>query len=435
MRATSSIAGGPIDGRHAVTVRPDWTRLAIVKWVEPYAAICGRCVTQRTWNLLTELLQPAPTTSATAPPMPASTSSKMSVLPGGVDRRQRLERQHHAGQLPAGRDLRERPDLFARIRRDVQLRADRCRGFPLAPPASGPAKRTSQRVCGIASSDRAVARARGRISRRRIVTARRQPSRQMRETPSLRALRVLVERAPVRDAAFVSSSISVSQALRFASDGRRAIGPCFLFETFEQREPIFDATAAVPATRRSRPRSDRRKNARSSSCVLMAVAAPTCGRNLPSIAASSASFFHVTPSRRERRMLSVVERFVRFGAQARELVGVRQHPAFSGQILVGVGAERRFLDLRQLERRQARAARPSRVHPSQAIAFGREPLQRPNASPQPARSAPPRRRKRPSSSRYATWDRAEPAGRAARADPRAARRSPSGRRSRRARRR
>src|SRR5258706_1511347 len=42
-------------------------------------ATCGRCVTERTWWCFARVCRRRPTTSATAPPIPASTSSKTSV--------------------------------------------------------------------------------------------------------------------------------------------------------------------------------------------------------------------------------------------------------------------------------------------------------------------------------------------------------------------
>ena len=76
---------------------------------------------QSTWNRSPSARSVAPTTSATRPPMPASTSSKMSVFPRRVGHGQRLQREHDARQLAARHDPRERAQVLAGIGRDVEL--------------------------------------------------------------------------------------------------------------------------------------------------------------------------------------------------------------------------------------------------------------------------------------------------------------------------
>ena len=92
------------------------------KCVAPCAAICGRWVMQSTWNRSASRCSRPPTTSATAPPIPASTSSKMSVLPGASVDASVFERQHDSRQLPARDDAGQRPELLAGVRRDEELR-------------------------------------------------------------------------------------------------------------------------------------------------------------------------------------------------------------------------------------------------------------------------------------------------------------------------
>ena len=65
-----------------VAVRPSRTLFETWWWEVAYAAICGRWVTHSTWKRPASVRSMRPTLSATAPPMPASTSSNISVLPG-----------------------------------------------------------------------------------------------------------------------------------------------------------------------------------------------------------------------------------------------------------------------------------------------------------------------------------------------------------------
>src|SRR5438552_4095771 len=81
MRATSSTRSPPSRGRTSVIVRPRSTRLRTTRWRSAMEAIWGRWVTQSTWWRSAIARSLRPTTSATRPPMPVSTSSKTSVLP------------------------------------------------------------------------------------------------------------------------------------------------------------------------------------------------------------------------------------------------------------------------------------------------------------------------------------------------------------------
>lgn len=68
---------GASDGRWSLSVKKHFPDAR-----SPCAAICARCVMHSTWQCRPSRCSLAPTTSATAPPMPASTSSNTSVLPG-----------------------------------------------------------------------------------------------------------------------------------------------------------------------------------------------------------------------------------------------------------------------------------------------------------------------------------------------------------------
>src|SRR5438034_409292 len=81
MRASSATRSVGASGRAVETVRSFSTFLVTTTWCSAKAAISGRWVIQRTWRLRPSWRSLRPTTSATAPPMPASTSSKMSVAP------------------------------------------------------------------------------------------------------------------------------------------------------------------------------------------------------------------------------------------------------------------------------------------------------------------------------------------------------------------
>ena len=62
-----------------------------------------------------------PTSSAALPPMPASTSSKINVAARRQMPARPAQRQHHARQLSARRDPRERSELLSGVRRHEEL--------------------------------------------------------------------------------------------------------------------------------------------------------------------------------------------------------------------------------------------------------------------------------------------------------------------------
>ena len=122
-----------------------------------------------------------PTTSATRPPIPASTSSKTRVMPRRVEARHRLQGQHDARQLAPGGDAGQGPQLLAGVGREQELRPLEARARSRSRRRRGVrgdsgSKRTSKRVLSMASSaelglDLLLA-ARGAAARRRCESAR-----------------------------------------------------------------------------------------------------------------------------------------------------------------------------------------------------------------------------------------------------------------------
>jgi hypothetical protein len=84
MRATSATRASPATGSTALAVVPSTVRLETTKWWSAQAATCGRCVTARTCRSRPSCFINRPTVSATAPPTPASISSKISVAAASV---------------------------------------------------------------------------------------------------------------------------------------------------------------------------------------------------------------------------------------------------------------------------------------------------------------------------------------------------------------
>ena len=192
-----------------------------------------------------------PTTSATRPPMPASTSSKISpgadALGGrsvgvaeAVPRRrgQRLDREHDARQLAAGDDARQRPQLLARVGRDEELgRVDAARRSTPTSGSGASSNRTSNRVRSIASSASSASSCRG--ERRRdaaplAATARRR----RRGTP--RAPR-RSSRSSSRDPLVAALEIGQLAPQRVApGDDLGQRRPVLALQPLEQRQPFLD---------------------------------------------------------------------------------------------------------------------------------------------------------------------------------------------------
>ena len=169
----------------------------------------------------------APTTSATRPPMPASTSSKISVLPGASAGRQRLQRQHDARQLAARDDARERPQVLARDSARRRTRPRRCRARSTRSGGSSPSlNRTSNRVRAIASSaEQRLELARERRGRRRAAGA---TARARRRGTRRSPRRARFCRSSARSPAPVSRSRSRASAAP-VSITSSSVGPYFRF--------------------------------------------------------------------------------------------------------------------------------------------------------------------------------------------------------------
>ena len=116
--------------------------LATAKCWSPRAATCGRWVTHSTWRLCPSCFSRRPTVSATAPPMPASTSSKISVGTGvAVAAMTAIASEMRASSPPdATRGQRLRPRRPA-WRGDQELRLLVARGCRTCLPASCTSKR------------------------------------------------------------------------------------------------------------------------------------------------------------------------------------------------------------------------------------------------------------------------------------------------------
>ena len=205
-----------------------------------------------TWNAEPSARSLRPTTSATRPPMPASTSSK--IRPGadalggrsvGVaeavprGRRQRLDREHDARQLAARDDARQRPEVLARDsarRRTPPRRSRRARPRRLRAAAR---RRTGPRTaCAPSPARRAALRARSRTpsaTRRRSVDSvsrggddtRRGPPRASRSSSAIRS----------------SPRVEVGQLAPQRVAPRDDVGerrPVLALQPLEQRQPLLD---------------------------------------------------------------------------------------------------------------------------------------------------------------------------------------------------
>ena len=141
------------------------------------AATCGRWVTTMTWAVRASRASRRPTSTATLPPMPASTSSKTKVGHAVDAGEHDLDRQHDARQLAAGRALAERAGT--RCRRAASA-ASSTASAPSAVNAAGSSVAVDRRR---ASSASAIARScsspvtaapnRSAAARRAAVSARR----------------------------------------------------------------------------------------------------------------------------------------------------------------------------------------------------------------------------------------------------------------------
>ena len=258
-----------------------------------------------TWNADPSARSLRPTTSATRPPMPASTSSK--IRPGRrrarrpiggvaepVPRRrgQRLDGEHDARQLAAGHDPRQRAEVLAGVWRHEELRrVDAARGpgrlrhrrrrsAPRSACAPSPAPRAALRGaapsawrCGAAPPDSAPAAA--RKAARAAATPR--SSSAMRSSPRSRSVSSRRRRVAARD-----------------DVGQRR--PVFPLQPLEQRQAFLELLELRRRRLDAVAHSLRRNAARSSSCDLIPSRASRYGLNCGSSAASSATRRQTPPS-------------------------------------------------------------------------------------------------------------------------------------------
>ena len=221
-----------------VRVRPPSTRFSISKCVSACAAICGRCVMHSTWNADPSVRSFRATTSATRPPMPASTSSKIRPGADALGGRSAaslkpcrevavsvLMREHDARQLAAGDDPRQRAEVLAGVRRDEELGRVDAAGAPGR--VRDRRRRSAPRIgCAPSPAPRAALRAAARASWRRGAAPSTAPARR-------RERRRARRRAPRSSSAIRSSPRSRSVSSR-RSASRRATtsasaGPYFRF--------------------------------------------------------------------------------------------------------------------------------------------------------------------------------------------------------------
>src|SRR5438034_416395 len=172
MRASSATRSLVASGRAVDTVRPSSTFLVTTTWWSAKAAISGRWVMQRTWRLRPSWRSLRPTTSATAPPIPASTSSKMRVAPrSSAAARVLSASMMRDSSPPEATRASERGSSPGFVERKNSTSSQ-----PSGPSArpSVSAKRTSKRapVSASASSSAASARDRSRATRRRSIESR-----------------------------------------------------------------------------------------------------------------------------------------------------------------------------------------------------------------------------------------------------------------------
>ena len=348
--------------RRSVSVRPRSTCLRTARWRSANAAICGRCVTHSTCCLSAMACSFRPTTSATRPPIPASTSSNTSVLPRRVGARHRLEREHDARQLAARRDARERPQLLARVGREQEL--GRSRPASVQRRGSAPAARRR-----LGREEHLEARllhgqlgelglhplARGRAPTR--APPLRQRPRPRRGRPAPRASR----RSSSSRSCSSGDRSSSSSARHFApnastSSTRRAVLP---LEPLDERQARLDLVE--PAGADLEPLAVVAQEQRE------VVELGAHGRPSPPGAAGTGidraellDALEDLPEPREHRRLVLEEQRVGLAAQAGEPAGVGLERLLAAERLFLAGLERRLLDLAAWNSSISRRRSPSR---------------------------------------------------------------------------
>ena len=238
-----------------------------------------------------------PTTSATRPPMPASTSSNTSVLPGVVQAGHGVQGQQDARQLAAGGDPRQRPQLLAGVGREQ-------RTPPLSMPALGPAGR----VVGVAGRHIGLeADLEAGLLHRQLAKRRASPSFPGRVAAARRLRRELTRRGEVLARARRACRFQPRAPARSAGEDPGPAAPrgsaAPNARTSSTVAPYFRLSRSIRARRvsisSSRPGDDAgcapgsraAKSARSSTCAMHGAARPRDRpANRGSIAASSSTF-------------------------------------------------------------------------------------------------------------------------------------------------
>ena len=221
IRASSSTRSASFSRTTRSACGRSTTLFEMWKCTWPAAAICGRCVMHSTWNDSPMPRSFFPTTSATRPPMPASISSKISVLPGASAAASVRIASITRESSPPARDARERPQILARRSPRDSTRRRRCRSRSTPTPAARP--RTALRTaCAPSPARRAAPESGGRTASPPRAACATAPGRAS-ETRS-RAARVSASRPARRSSAFSSASSCRDSASLFAITSA-SVGP------------------------------------------------------------------------------------------------------------------------------------------------------------------------------------------------------------------
>ncbi len=290
MRAISSTRFSPVNRFTLVTVRRPWTFFSIRKWLRPHAAICGRWVMQRTWKRSPSDASFCPTTVATRPPMPASTSSKIRVLAAPASAAASVFKASMT------RDSSPPDTILASGRRSSPTFGDR-NNSPLSMPASVHCPSDSEVVSRTSNLVRSIARSassastsfanRGAASRR-LADSFLAAVRNVRPaSPSCCSISATVDCPPV---SAVCSAVSRSRWAIASS----SVPPCLRFSrSISARRSSTSCNRAGDASMLSV--KSRSVKARSSSCALIPSRASRYGAKRGSIAASSPTRFQTRP--------------------------------------------------------------------------------------------------------------------------------------------
>ena len=278
--------------------------------------------------------------------MPASTSSKISVLPGASIGREGLQREHDPRELAARGNTRQRPQVLTRIRRDEE--------FGGVETAIGPP--------GLATIDR------------KSHFAPRAGHRQLSQRLLERAAEALGGKTPSLGQRLGEAEIGIAGSGHRAVERRRpfrgvlecvqlaseagglfenlAEGSAVLaLQTIEDRKTVFDFLKAgrrgVDALR-VRPQEERE--------ILELRFHAVAGIDIRTEAIIDAGeLAELAPDRaegRQCRLVTLVERRVRIGAEPLQPIRIGQHLPHRCELVVFAGAGSQAIDLLELEREE-----------------------------------------------------------------------------------